>query len=62
MNFHISIPELDAYRNSDCSIIKRIHCHLHLLFCKKCKMELSSLKESDALIASIRKKIQNDEV
>ena len=60
MNFHISIPELDAYRNSDCSIIKRIHCHLHLLFCKKCKMELSSLKESDAFIASISKNINKD--
>ena len=60
MNFHISIPELDAYRNSDCSIIKRIHCRLHLLFCKKCKVELSSLKESDALIASISKNINKD--
>ena len=62
MNFHISIPELDAYRNRDCGIIKRIHCHLHLLFCKKCKVELSSLKESDEFITSIRKNIQNDEV
>ena len=62
MNFHISIPELDAYRNSDCRIIKRIHCHLHLLFCKKCKMELSSLKESDEFITSIRKNLKNDEV
>lgn len=62
MNFHISIPELDAYRNSDCSIIKRIHCRLHLLFCKKCKIELSSLKESDEFITSIRKNIKNDEV
>lgn len=62
MNFHISIPELDAYRNSDCTIIKRIHCHLHLLFCKKCKEELSSLKESDEFITSIRKNIKNDEV
>ena len=62
MNFHISIPELDAYRNSDCTIIKRIHCHLHLLFCKKCKEELSSLKESDEFITSIRKNLKNDEV
>ena len=60
MNFHISIPELDAYRNSDCSIIKRIHCRLHLLFCRKCKTALSSLKESDALIASISKNISKD--
>ncbi len=60
MNFHIPIPELDAYRNSDCSIIKRIHCHLHLLFCRKCKTALSSLKESDALIASISKNINKD--
>ena len=60
MNFHISIPELDAYRNSDCSSLKRIYCHLHLLFCKKCKVELSSLKESDALIASISKNINRD--
>ena len=62
MNFHISIPELDAYRNRDCGIIKRIHCHLHLLFCKKCKVELSSLKESDEFITSIRKNLKNDEV
>lgn len=60
MNFHISIPELDAYRNRDCGIIKRIHCRLHLLFCKKCKTALSSLKESDALIASISKNISKD--
>ena len=62
MNFHISIPELDAYRNSDCSIIKRIHCRLHLLFCKRCKTALLSLKESDEFITSIRKNIKNDEV
>ena len=62
MNFHISIPELDAYRNRDCSIIKRIHCRLHLLFCRKCKTALSSLKESDEFITSIRKNIKNDEV
>ena len=60
MNFHISIPELDAYRNRDCGIIKRIHCHLHLLFCKRCKTALSSLKESDVFIASIRKNINKD--
>ena len=62
MNFHISIPELDAYRNCDCSSLKRIYCRLHLLFCKKCKEELSSLKESDEFITSIRKNIKNDEV
>lgn len=62
MNFHIPIPELDAYRNRDCSSLKRIYCHLHLLFCKKCKIELSSLKESDEFITSIRKNIKNDEV
>ena len=60
MNFHISIPELDAYRNRDCGIIKHIHCRLHLLFCKRCKTALSSLKESDALIASICKNISKD--
>ena len=62
MNFHISIPELDAYRNRDCSSLKRIYCHLHLLFCKKCKVELSSLSECDEFITSIRKSINTDEV
>ena len=62
MNFHISIPELDAYRNRDCGIIKHIHCRLHLLFCKKCKTALSSLKERDEFITSIRKNIKIDEV
>ena len=60
MNFHISIPELDAYRNRDCGIMKCFYCRLHLLFCKRCKTALSSLKESDTLIASIRKNINKD--
>ena len=62
MNFHISIPELDAYRNRDCSIIERTHCRLHLIFCKRCKKALLSLKESDEFITSIRKNLKNDEV
>lgn len=62
MNFHISIPKLDAYRNRDCSSTKRIYCRLHLLFCKKCKVKLASLSECDEFITSIRKSINTDEV